>query len=209
MANALTCSSVAIVVSPGNVVSSAPWMQLTSSSGQGAGWVRWHRQLSSVAYGVSEDSLVVATGTGSDREVLLTITETVVSGADLISADVAASALFQGSAITPLQARMLDLLGSLDGQSPGATGRNQPQAIIPARSYPHGPRHLSGSVAFVPQREQLCATGVGDFGRIPPNRRLNCGIPPAPEEYDYPSRNMAVDPTDRELYEGVRGLEAT
>ena len=34
-ANARTCSTVAIVVSPGNVVSSAPWAQpsLTASSG--------------------------------------------------------------------------------------------------------------------------------------------------------------------------------
>jgi len=67
-------------------------------------------------YGIRQDSLEFSTGVGNDREVFLVVTETVVSGADAIAPDVAASALFGSSATGALQLQMLDLLGNANGR---------------------------------------------------------------------------------------------
>jgi hypothetical protein len=99
-----------------SVASAAPWMRLVSQSGLGGGWVRWRRDFSLVPFGISEDSLVVTAGDGDLREVLLTVTETVVSGADLVASDAAATALFDPAAVSALQLRMLDLVGNVNGR---------------------------------------------------------------------------------------------
>lgn len=111
--------SVYVEVEPGiswSVATTAPWIVLSTSEGQGARWFHWRRDLSTVGYGISADSLVFTSGIGNDREVFLIVTETVVSGADAIAPDVAASALFRSPAMNALQQQMLDLLGNANGR---------------------------------------------------------------------------------------------
>ena len=101
---------------PWSVRTSATWIELSAGTGQGAGWLFWRRDFAGVEFGIRRDSLEFATGVGNDREVFLVVNETVVTGADAIAPDVAASALFGSSPASPLQLQMLDLLGNANGR---------------------------------------------------------------------------------------------
>jgi subtilisin len=94
----------------------AAWVELSREEGQGPGWLFWRRDLAGLVYGINRDSLVLSTGEGNDREAFLTVMETVVTGADEIVAEVAASALFGAGSVSSLQLQMLDLLGNANGR---------------------------------------------------------------------------------------------
>lgn len=111
--------SVWVELEPGlawTVETTAPWIELSRSSGEGPGWLFWRRDFSVMPQGISEDSLVVYTGAGNDREAVFVVNETLVTGADEIPADLAANTLLGASAMNPLQQRMLDLLGNGNGR---------------------------------------------------------------------------------------------
>ena len=101
---------------PWFVSTRAPWIELSTGSGQGSGWLFYRRDFTGMAPGITTDSLVFSTGVGNDTEVFLILTETVVSGADAIAPDVAVSALFGTPSINALQQRMLDMLGNANGR---------------------------------------------------------------------------------------------
>jgi hypothetical protein len=106
-------------VEPGlawSVSTTAPWVELSTGSGQGSRWISWRRDFSGMEYGISRDSLVFSAGAGNESEVFLIVTETVVSGADAVTPDVAASALFGSRSMNTLQLQMLDLLSNANGR---------------------------------------------------------------------------------------------
>ena len=94
----------------------ADWLTLVTASGDGPGYLRWQHDLAVVSYGISEDSIVVMSGSGGNREVELVVAETLVSGADQIPALTVASALFGAAELTALQQQMLDFLGNANGR---------------------------------------------------------------------------------------------
>ena len=111
--------SVWIDLAPGlawTVETSAPWIELSRTGGEGAGWLFWRRDFTAVSYGISEDSVVVYTGSGNDREAVFVINETVVTGADDVAAGVAAHTLLGAPGMTALQQQMLDRLGNANGR---------------------------------------------------------------------------------------------
>ena len=99
-----------------SVLAAPSWVELSRSEGSGPGWLVWHRNLSGLVTGIRQDSLLVASGSGSDREVFLTVVETIVTGADAVAVEAAASALFAPGAMNELEQRMLDLLGNGNGR---------------------------------------------------------------------------------------------
>ena len=116
---AATGDSVYVEVEPGlawSVGTTASWIELSTGSGQGPRWISWRRDFSGMGYGISQDSLVFSAGAGNDREVFLIVTETVVSGADAVAPDAAASALFGSPSMSALQRQMLDLLSNGNGR---------------------------------------------------------------------------------------------
>src|SRR5262249_26768814 len=83
------------------------------------GYLRWQRSMVGMSPGISQDSILVTSGSGDTREVELVVTETIVTGADQIAASVAAGALFGAQGLTELQGRMLGLLGNATGHYDG------------------------------------------------------------------------------------------
>jgi hypothetical protein len=119
LGHAAAGDSIYVDAAPGltwSVRTTAPWIGLSTASGQGPGWISWHRDFSGMPYGISRDSLVVSTGSGLGGEVFLVVTETIVSGADAVTPDMAASALFGSPSMNALQRQMLDLLSNANGR---------------------------------------------------------------------------------------------
>jgi subtilisin len=115
---ALHVDSIYVDVAPGiswEATTGASWLTLLAGSGTGPGYVRWYRSLGGMSYGISQDSIVVSSGSGESREVELVVTETIVAGADQVAASLAALALFGPAGLSELQQRMLDLLGNANG----------------------------------------------------------------------------------------------
>lgn len=99
-----------------SVRTNAPWIELSTGEGRGSAWLYYRRDFTGMEQGIRQDSLVFSTGTGNDRDVFLILTETVVTGADAIAPDVAASTLFGTASMSALQVQMLDLLGNRNGR---------------------------------------------------------------------------------------------
>ena len=115
----LQLDSVYVDVAAGvawQAATTASWVALVNDGGTGPGHLRWQRRLAGMGYGISQDSIVVSSGSGETREVELVVTETVVAGADQVPATLAAAGLFGSSPMTALQQRMLDLLGNANGR---------------------------------------------------------------------------------------------
>jgi subtilisin len=94
----------------------AAWVTLLAGSGTGPGYLHWQRSLAGMPYGISQDSIVVSSGTGAGLEVELVVTEKIVAGADQLAASLAASALFEPAKLDELRRRMLDVLGNGNGR---------------------------------------------------------------------------------------------